>query len=81
MATEPRTNFQLIDAWLEWLLHSRGRSERTIEAYGMALKKLREFMDNRPLLDAEPVELETFCGLWLHKRASWPGAAFPTSAR
>lgn len=67
MATD-KTNFQLIDAWLEWLQHSRGRSERTIEAYAMAMKKLREFMENRPLLDAEPAELEMFCGLWLHKK-------------
>ena len=68
MAAEQRTNFQLIDAWLEWLQHSRGRSERTIEAYAMAMKRLREFLENKPLLDAEPLELETFCGLWLHKK-------------
>lgn len=68
MDAEPRTNFQLIDAWLEWLEHSRGRSPRTIEQYSMALKRLREFLGNRPLLEAEPVELETFCGLWLHKQ-------------
>jgi len=68
MAAEQRTNFQLIDAWLEWLQHSRGRSERTIEAYAMAMKKLREFMENRPLLEAEPAELELFCSLWLHKK-------------
>ena len=68
MATETVKNFVVIDAWLEWLQHSRGRSARTIEAYAMALKKLQEFMQGRPLLEADPVELETFCGLWLHKK-------------
>lgn len=67
MATD-KTNFQLIDAWLEWLQHNRGRSERTVEAYAMAMKKLREFLGNKPLLEAEPAELEMFCGLWLHKK-------------
>lgn len=68
MADKQRTNVQLIDDWLQWLEHSRGRSGRTIEAYAMAMKRLREFLNNKPLLDAEPLELETFCGLWLHKK-------------
>lgn len=68
MATETMGNFQVIDEWLQWLEHSRGRSQRTIEAYGMAMKKLQEFMGTRPVLEADQVELETFCGLWLHKK-------------
>lgn len=68
MTTETVKNFVVIDAWLQWLEHSRGRSPRTIEAYAMAMKKLQEFMQGRPLLEADPVELETFCGLWLHKK-------------
>jgi integrase/recombinase XerD len=61
-------NFVVIDAWLEWMQHSRGRSPRTIEQYSMALKKLQNFMQGRSLMEADPVELETFCGLWLHKQ-------------
>jgi integrase/recombinase XerD len=61
-------NFVAIDAWLEWMQHSRGRSERTIEQYSMALKKLQTFIQGRSLMEADPVELETFCGLWLHKQ-------------
>lgn len=68
MTTETVKNFVVIDAWLQWLEHSRGRSPRTIEAYAMAMKKLQEFLQGRPLLEADPVELETFCGLWLHKK-------------
>ena len=68
MAGETVKNFVVIDAWLEWLQHSRGRSPRTIEQYAMAMKKLQDFMQGRPLLEADPVELETFCGLWLHKK-------------
>lgn len=68
MGAETMGNFEVIDAWLQWLEHSRGRSPRTIEAYAMAMKKLQEFLQNRPVLEADPVELETFCGLWLHKK-------------
>lgn len=68
MAFDTTGNFEVIDAFLQWLQHGRGRSERTIEAYGSALKKLQEFMQGRPLLEAQPAELEMFCGLWLHKK-------------
>jgi integrase/recombinase XerD len=80
MAENPvpvRTNVQLIDDWLEWLLHSRGRSERTIEAYALAMKRLREFMGNRPLLEAEPAELVVFCGPYLHKKGVLAGSRVP----
>lgn len=68
MSVQGRTNFQLIDAWLEWLQHNRGRGMRTVEVYSLAMKRLQEFMPGRPLLDYSPLELEAFCGLWLHKR-------------
>jgi integrase/recombinase XerD len=59
-----------IDAWLTWLEGSRGRSKRTIEAYGMALRRLHEFLreDGQALLDVDQAQLELFTGLWLHKK-------------
>ncbi len=62
------TNFQLIDGWLEWLQHGRGRSARTVEVYSLAMKRLQEFMPGRPLLDYTDVELQAFCGIHLHQR-------------
>lgn len=58
----------LVDAWLQHLEMSRGRRPRTIETYGLALARLLEFMAGKPLAEAEAIELETFGGLWLHKR-------------
>lgn len=61
------TETTAIDAWMEYIQANRGRSKRTAEAYGMALRKLREFL-GRDILEATPDELEAFTGLWLHKR-------------
>jgi integrase/recombinase XerD len=47
---------------------SRGRRARTIEAYRMALERLCEFLADKPLVQAQPLELEAFTGIWLHKR-------------
>ena len=58
----------VIDAWMEYMGVTRGRSARTVEAYRSVLGKLREFLEGKPLMDADEVDLETFCGLWLHKR-------------
>ena len=41
---------------------------RTVEAYRSALMRLREFLAGKPLVEAEAMELEMFCGLWLHKK-------------
>lgn len=59
---------QVIDAWLEYMEANRGRTKRTVEAYRSALMRLREFLAGKPLVDAEAMELEVFCGLWLHKK-------------
>jgi integrase/recombinase XerD len=59
---------QAVEGFLTYLAGAKGRSARTIEAYGACLARLREFMAGRPLLGAEAVELEAFGGIWLHKR-------------
>ncbi|MES1977342.1 MAG: tyrosine-type recombinase/integrase [Pseudomonadota bacterium] len=61
-------NFTLIDEWLQWLEHGRGRSPRTIEIYSLAMKRLQEFMPGRPLLEISDVELQAFCGIHLHNK-------------
>lgn len=59
---------QAIAGYLTHLEASRGRRPRTIEAYRMALGRLATFMEGRSLLEASPVELEAFAGIWLHKQ-------------
>jgi len=70
MAGEHWTDDRAIEAWLTYMRTARGRSERTIEAYRLAMGRLREFLqqDGRSVIDATAAELEMFCGLWLHKR-------------
>lgn len=70
MAGEHWTDDQAIEAWLTYMRSARGRSVRTIEAYRLALERLKEFLqqDGRSVIDADATELETFCGLWLHKK-------------
>lgn len=70
MAHENWTDDQAVDAWLEYMSAARGRSDRTIEAYRLALARLKEFLaqDGVSVIDANPAELEIFCGLWLHKK-------------
>lgn len=59
----------LIEQYLQHLQASKGRAPRTVEAYGLAIERLRDFLGAaRPLLSATPDELEAFCGIWLHKR-------------
>lgn len=69
MASNHTTDDQAIDAWLEWLEGSKGRSKRTVEAYGLAVRRLREYLalDGVALLDVDAVQLEVFTGLHLHK--------------
>jgi len=64
------TDAEAIDAWLTWLQRSRGRSKRTLEAYGLAMKRLREFLGEHgvAVLDADQMLLEHFSGLWLHHK-------------
>lgn len=70
MAHENWTDDEAVEAWLQYMRAARGRSERTIVAYRLALDRLKEFLtqDGRSVIDAKPDELEIFCGLWLHKR-------------
>lgn len=62
------TDAEAIDAWLEWM-KGRGRSARTLEAYGLALRRLHEFLreDGQALLDADAGQLELFTGIHLHR--------------
>lgn len=62
------TDDQAIDAWIAYMEVNQNRSLRTLEAYRLALVRLKEFMGDRQLLTADRAELETFCGLWLHRR-------------
>ncbi|MGE4241763.1 MAG: tyrosine-type recombinase/integrase [Ramlibacter sp.] len=64
------TDDAAIDAWLEFIRINKNRSKRTVEAYAMALRKLREFLaeDGIALLDADHERLEVFTGVFLHKQ-------------
>lgn len=68
MTTENPADDLLIDDWLTYMEASRGRTVRTIECYRGALMRLKEFMQGKPLIEADAAELEVFCGLWLHKK-------------
>lgn len=70
MADQHWTDDAAIDAWLTWLQRSRGRSKRTIEAYTLAMTRLREFLGEHgvAVLDADQQLLEHFTGLWLHHK-------------
>jgi site-specific recombinase XerD len=68
MSAENWTDDEAIEAWLTYMEAFRGRTARTIECYRAALIRLKEFMEGKPLVQAEPDELEVFCGLWLHKK-------------
>lgn len=58
----------LIDGYLQHLQVARGRAGRTIEAYRMALLRLVQFQAGKALAQIDPIELEAFCGIWLHKQ-------------
>lgn len=68
MGADNRVDTQLIDDWLAYMEGSRGRTPRTIETYRTALNFLVEFMQGKALAEADGAELETFCGLWLHRK-------------
>jgi len=68
MAAENDVDAHLVEDWLLYMETSRGRTLRTIETYRTAFKYLREFMQGKPLVEADAAELETFCGLWLHRK-------------
>lgn len=57
-----------VGAYLDYMGMTRGRSPRTLEVYSLALRRLKEFLGEKPLLEADGMELEAFCGLWLHRK-------------
>jgi site-specific recombinase XerD len=67
----------LIESFLEFKQHNAGRSERTVQAYRLALSRLVEFFAQRDPLLATHDELVVFSGIWLHKR----GLTDPLSRR
>ncbi|CAM8627640.1 XerD Site-specific recombinase XerD [Comamonadaceae bacterium] len=68
MSADNLVDDPLIDEWLAFMEASKGRSARTLDTYRGALRRLRVFLAGKPLTEAEPLELETFTGLWLHKQ-------------
>ncbi|MDH4450818.1 MAG: tyrosine-type recombinase/integrase [Rhodoferax sp.] len=68
MSADNLVDDPLIDEWLAFMGASKGRSARTLDTYRGALRRLRVFLAGKPLTEAEPLELETFTGLWLHKQ-------------
>lgn len=62
---------ELIDAWLTWLEHNKGRSVRTVDKYRKYLLRLRQALGT-PLLKATRDQLETWVGLELHRAGMLP---------
>ncbi len=69
----------LVETFLDWLLHNKGRSPRTAEAYRLALDRLGVFASAVPKdpLDLGAEELALFAGVWLHKRGVGPRSRRP----
>jgi site-specific recombinase XerD len=60
----------LIEQWLGFMRHNRGRSERTIQVYRLALNRLEEFLVEikRDWQAATHDDLLIFTGIWLHRK-------------
>ncbi len=59
----------LVDRWLEWALHNKGRAETTCRAYRQHILRLQTYLHTRyglTLLNATPAALEDFAGRYLH---------------
>lgn len=78
----------LVDAYLEWLQHNRGRSEATIAKYRGHLERLAAWYADPPkdpalapeavdALHATPRDLELYAGLVAHSRKLSPRARRP----
>lgn len=69
----------LIEQFLSFKIHNRGRSPRTVQIYRLALVRLDEFLTESNLTydRAGHDDLLLFTGLWLHRR----GLKDPTSRR
>lgn len=69
MSRGEASNAELVDAFISWKQHNRGRSAGTAQLYRRALGRLAEFLgEGRPLLQASEDELIAFTGPWLAKR-------------
>jgi len=68
MASRGWSDDLAIDAWMEYMRMNQNRSPRTLEAYRLAMSRLKEFMQGRPIMEATGEELDVFCGLWLHRK-------------
>jgi site-specific recombinase XerD len=53
MSAENWSDDEAMDAWLAYMEGLRGRTVRTIECYRAALMRLREFMEGKPLVEAD----------------------------
>ena len=60
----------LIDQFLDFKRHNKGRSERTVQIYRLALTRLSEFLQEagKRAEEATHDDLVLFTGLWLHRR-------------
>ena len=67
----------LIEAFLSFKQHNRGRAERTSSLYRHALERLVDFFGDRNALQATHEELVMFCGPWLHKKGVGPRGRRP----
>lgn len=56
------------EAFLQWKRINKNRSARTIEVYGLALRRLGEFFGGRDPLQASADELVLWSGKWLHDK-------------
>lgn len=65
----------LIESWLSFLLANRGNAPSTINKYRGYLKQLQLYLveeRDSSLFQANPEKLESFTGLWLHKKGVAP---------
>lgn len=59
---------EAVAAFLQWKRINKNRSARTIEVYGLGLRRLEEFFGERDPLSATHDELVLWSGKWLHDR-------------
>lgn len=63
---------ELIESFLEFKVSNEGRSPRTAQVYGLALGRLKVFLDATDPLRASTDDLLAFTGPWLHKQGMSP---------
>ncbi len=57
-----------VQAFLQWKRINKNRSARTIEVYGLGLRRLEEFFGDRDPMAATHDELVLWSGKWLHDK-------------